>query len=866
MKTTNRSGENLFNSCRLVLMCAFIIMWTLKKVVIFEFLVDTRAITYIFAALSAMLLVWDLFTKRRLLKGKYIVIIIAFLGVCVASSVVNIKYGYIENAATIVFMAIQMLLFYSCSCSQSEQLAKKNLNVLGNLFCVLFSFFTLLMNLLYLFNVQYDVSNAETGMYINQGYSSFYGRVWGVFYFPSTVMLAIVAIGLCIYFMIQHKKVWQRIFYSLLILVNFMGITLCGARSVIYSFYILVLFVSFIFITRKSEKFTLKEVIKTGCVSAISVALAFGVVKAVQKTIPYAQDKIYSMVSVEKYLDATRKIEKVYNLNGYDVIFLNISNVINSDGETAGKLEDAEIKEVKRYDLEQKQDITNNRMAVWKDGFRMFADRPILGTSPRNMISFAEEVFPESDVAKFGRAMHNSYMDVLVETGALGVITMGLFLALIVIYMLKYLFYNRRNFKSVSCLFAILAAMFAYMLVESDVILNYTIQAMVFWFVLGTAISLIRSDNEEEMHDNKRVAFICDTPVQVFNALNFVENDIQGCSGKSDIYIYHQFGKSYEISENLKKKHIFSNVYDVIPRPVGSGRFSPCITFFRLSFPELYLKKSVSGWKRRNEYYYDKLIVCAYAPFQIVMRKKFFNAELLAMEEGLASYYGNNMEDGNSRLFRFADKYIFDGKLGAKASALYVNNIVLCNSSISENIFELPKNYSESFMEDCKFVFGYTENRIYSDKKIIILTQPHCELDNVALAYDMKLNDELAGCNISGKCVVRNHPRQKENLYSGLTLDEYRNLWELESIFQISDANILISIDSTSEIMPYMLAKKQPYLIFTYKFSRSDMDSCELENMDAFVKTVRSEYSNPDKIFLPESMEELMRYIQENNS
>ena len=39
----------------------------------------------------------------------------------------------------------------------------------------------------------------------------------------------------------------------------------------------------------------------------------------------------------------------------------------------------------------------------------------------------------------------------------------------------------------------------------------------------------------------EQIAFFCDRPVQVFNALNFVFHDVLESKGKADIYIFSLF-------------------------------------------------------------------------------------------------------------------------------------------------------------------------------------------------------------------------------------------------------------------------------------------------------------------------------------
>ncbi len=104
--------------------------------------------------------------------------------------------------------------------------------------------------------------------------------------------------------------------------------------------------------------------------------------------------------------------------------------------------------------------------------------------------------------------------------------------------------------------------------------------------------------------------------------------------------------------------------------------------------------------------------------------------------------------------------------------------------------------------------------------------------------------------------IVRVHPRQKAEIYKEYFRDEINNLWELECEKQITDEHILISAFSTAQVMPKLLGGKEPTIIFLFKIF-----GCYDDCMKIVEKMVNM-YQNKEKIYIPESINELERIIK----
>ena len=352
----------------------------------------------------------------------------------------------------------------------------------------------------------------------------------------------------------------------------------------------------------------------------------------------------------------------------------------------------------------------------------------------------------------------------------------------------------------------------------------------------------------------KRIVYACDTPLQILNAINLHENSFSTYRG--DMFIYDQFGKAKEIADKLRNVDIFDNVYLIKRYKEYSGVLQKIATIKRMLFPYLTIKKYLSGKNEIKKRKYNYAVLSFITTFSItvfgISKKRVF----IQLEDGIGTYIGNILNDYTTGLFKKVisitsyNTILRPEKVCVYNPQVYKGNIpVLC----------LKNCLSKEVSEKVEYVFEYNQNQIYKDSKMIYLSQP---------LYDVKGFNEKKQCEINlvlekyrQEILVRMHPREQKNMFVHYNIDTVKNLWELECIHQIDDDNILISGFSTAQLMPKILMNKEPYVVFLYKLVIEDVNNEYWKEIKNFIDEFKGFYSNPDKIYIPETVSEFEKTI-----
>ena len=94
--------------------------------------------------------------------------------------------------------------------------------------------------------------------------------------------------------------------------------------------------------------------------------------------------------------------------------------------EVSGKLEGRV--DLTRPDVAKSTDVSNLRFTIWKSAIEIFQSSWLFGTSPKNMIAYAQDILPNTYIAQRNFSVHNAYLNTLASTGILGGITFVVFL------------------------------------------------------------------------------------------------------------------------------------------------------------------------------------------------------------------------------------------------------------------------------------------------------------------------------------------------------------------------------------------------------------------------------------------------------
>lgn len=362
-------------------------------------------------------------------------------------------------------------------------------------------------------------------------------------------------------------------------------------------------------------------------------------------------------------------------------------------------------------------------------------------------------------------------------------------------------------------------------------------------------------------------AFFAGRPYQLFNIINLVYSN----KFEADLYIENSYANAQADFENVKKINLFKNVYFV---KNVSFRENPHIfkelflVVRRALFKNNFINSSVqeSDFNIKNKSY-DQLFMTSAGSFVLPMINYFDKAEVMLFEDGLGSYAGGDFQHNLSWKHKLYCMIFRAGTLNIKIKSLYVYNKKMCKTMLTNNILSMPKIIvnDKKLFDIYKNVFKYTENSIYYENKVIVLSQRKVGMENKTFDILNITKNIFEEIGILDKSCFRIHPAEKEEDYYGEKYINSKDMWEIICWQQITDNHVLISINSSALCSPFNIFKKQPYVIFLYKIAEMDIfNNIFNETIDIF----RKQYLQPNKVFIPESIEEfknILYFIEENN-
>ncbi len=362
------------------------------------------------------------------------------------------------------------------------------------------------------------------------------------------------------------------------------------------------------------------------------------------------------------------------------------------------------------------------------------------------------------------------------------------------------------------------------------------------------------------MGDNgtSKIAIVCNTPWQILGAVNIVVNNVEGGTGKSDLFVINDFSGAKEICERLRKEKIFNVV--VFCHGLDKTRPTKVKTLKRLVFPKKILREYGIDDRNIVKKQYRKIFVGDGNLLGRAIKSINSDAVVFLYDDGVDTYVGNSLTDGGNRLYRWLGKILRWGEYSYRIQKIYVNCKDFCKSEVTENVGELPKlDRMNKAVTIAKEVFCFSEQSMILSHRFILLGQPLQERKG----YNGKTLRILFPDQDSDMFLIRKHPRQ-ETIENGMvTYDKVNNMWELECIYNLNDEHVLIAYYSTAQITAKLVAGREPYIIFVYKLFLDKGDEKELKKYETVISSLIDLYKNKHKIFIPDNEEEYYRIIKE---
>lgn len=418
----------------------------------------TEALTvfsYFVAVLGAAVFLFRLVHFKRYTHTRGIFILILFCGSYCLSALFTRAYGLSENIQAMVWIVIQFFIVYTYDNNQPIEKDKKEISFIGCFFVV----YTFVMAAVSIGMLLADYSNyrevADTSVIMG----FLWNRLWGLYSDPNYgAVFAIISIIMSCAFMKGAQK-GIKAFLIVNCVLEVIYISFSDSRTGMVALLVTIAAAVYLMALR-AKRFAGKKTVLRGAISvALALVTAFcgiGVLKAVQVSGNAVKEWQYE--------------QKVQN------------------GETVNT--DVQDSFIGRTDSDINDDVSNRRFAIWQSGLEIFKTSPIFGITFRNYIPYAEDKLPETyivnnDMTKFP-SMHNSFVDVLVSQGIVGILLLIWFIASVLTVFFRYFFkktgeeYQYNTFLLL-CFLPVLVSMLFY----SETFYMNTGGAFLFWSFLG---------------------------------------------------------------------------------------------------------------------------------------------------------------------------------------------------------------------------------------------------------------------------------------------------------------------------------------------------------------------------------------------
>ena len=438
------------------------------------------------------LLVFDFFTFSVMLKTKYSVMLVLFYVACMASVIFNLKYDPVSNVKVIAWMLIQTFVFAAVDRTLPREHHKKYFKLVSEAVAIVWVSLSAWSISMFFSGYYAYLVNAEVfAGYARVGFVD--GRLFGAFTdpnFASVCILFSMAMILSDMFMTK-QSLPEKIYHIVILVIDYTYILLSRSRTAELALIVVMAVIGFFASKHLLEKRGLSVLCKIAVMIVSAAVCAYGT-SVISTTLNSAADTVY--IALHEEDDMTDEEKK--------------------------QLEE----ETKRSDVEETDDVTNNRSTIWTDYLKVFLENPFIGTGPRNGLAYANEHMPDSYIVEMQYQYHNGYLAVLVGTGVIGFLLVMLYIVLVAKKVIVYLWTKSgeygKDYISVLMLCTVLVVGAISALPLHILFFNNSASDAMFWFVLGYVLYMVC---DGEQRKSSRLVRLTD----VFRAKIFKETNTE---------------------------------------------------------------------------------------------------------------------------------------------------------------------------------------------------------------------------------------------------------------------------------------------------------------------------------------------------
>ena len=356
-----------------------------------------------------------------------------------------------------------------------------------------------------------------------------------------------------------------------------------------------------------------------------------------------------------------------------------------------------------------------------------------------------------------------------------------------------------------------------------------------------------------------RYLYYCNSTYQLLNVLNLhwhrKNANFENINDyHAELILLNTFEGAEAIYEQINKHNVFDRTI-LMEKTYNKGNLHSVFSVIDLVSPAFYLKSKHHLEKKDFYNKYDVITTPKYSALIDEIWRLNRNASLDLIEDGMATYQMNMQMEPNSERIKKIRRILSYNNFYEYRHLYLVSEKLYTGADVSK-VREIPA-FDDVYFEELKMLFS--SFNIYStDKKIYWLSQflnnqEFNEMVDQLLQILSDYKSDVLFCQ---------HPRNHlENRYLFEETDG-KQIWEL-MILDMADINnkLFISIHSTASFTAKMLYDKEPYIILYYKLGDREVTAVS-DEFERSVELFRNSYSNPEKIMIPETIEEFTDCLQ----
>lgn len=416
--------------------------------------------------IGLLLMAADFFHGRAWLKTRLCSLLLLFLAAELVSAVLNARYGVMGNIKAMLWMCVQFFVLATVDTELPEQMHKKHLRLFMEVFGAIWFALALWSLGTYAALTHETVYIPANAVTMRIGFWE--GRLHGIFEDPNYASLCSAA---AIVFAVTDWRMTpssrgRRIFCWAQVVVQLSYIVLAYSRTIFLAILAALILLAIMLGLRWADRREAKGSKRLLLVAAAVVGICAGAVAV-----------FFVLKTVLAWLPGVYAVIRTGDIHAFSAASL------------------------RRPDVSDTGDVTNNRMQIYLDYIKLLGKRPLFGSPVRTASAFMWENFPDSFVVKMGYGVHSGYLGLFVYAGLVGGVLAMAWLVTVAVEVVGYLI-RRRNSGEQSYWTVLSLTMFLVVAAVAALPLEFMFSSnmifdVLFWVTLGYVRSFVRMSEPE---------------------------------------------------------------------------------------------------------------------------------------------------------------------------------------------------------------------------------------------------------------------------------------------------------------------------------------------------------------------------------